>query len=453
MSSSSTTVPADGKSKQGPVLPPGYGARRGLNWSIVGFLYTSFYMCRYNISIANKPMSDELHFSKGDMGDILAGFFYAYAFGQVLNGLLTDRMGGKKAMLIGAAGTILANLACGVASFWGMLWLFILLRALDGYSQSFGAPGFIKINASWFSQNERGTFAGVFGFMINLGRVAINQLGPAILAGFAFVGMWQVPALHWRWLFWVPAGIAAAVAVVLALVVKDTPEEAGFREIYKGEADHDGDPHGKLKDVFLQIVTNRYVWIMAAAYSCTGAVRQTIDQWFPRYMQDVHKINLDSGLFLVVGFLIPFVASAGSFISGIISDRLFDGRRAPVAAGIYCLEIVVILLASRVEGAVPIAVAFVMVAFTANSTHSLLGPAAAMDIGGRKAAGFASGCINSFQYIGSGVAMQLLGRLLDRTGYTYFFSFMIPWAILGASLMFSMAKQRNLRKNSSSAKT
>jgi OPA family glycerol-3-phosphate transporter-like MFS transporter len=333
-----------------PVLPPGYGARRGLNWSIVGFLYTSFYMCRYNISIANKPMSDELGFSKGDMGDILAGFFYAYAFGQVLNGLFTDRLGGKKAMLIGAAGTILTNILVGAASFWGMLWLFILLRSIDGYSQSFGSPGFIKINASWFSQNERGTFAGVFGFMINLGRVAINQLGPALLAGFVFVGLWQIPPLHWRWLFWVPAGIAAVVAVTLALVVKDTPEEAGFHGVYKGESDHDEDPHGSLKDVFLQIVTNKYVWIMAAAYSCTGAVRQTVDQWFPRYMQDVHKINLDSGLFLVVGFLIPFVASAGSFISGVISDHVFGGRRAPVAAGIYCIEILVIVLASRAEG-------------------------------------------------------------------------------------------------------
>ena len=145
-------------------------------------------------------------------------------------------------------------------------------------------------------------------------------------------------------------------------------------------------------------------------------------------------------------FLIPFVASAGSFISGIISDHMFGGRRAPVAAGIYCLEVITILIASRVEGAVAIAVAFVTVAFTANSTHSLLGPAAAMDIGGRKAAAFASGCINSFQYLGAGLAMQILGRLLDRTGYQYFFYFMVPWAIVGACLMFSMAGQKNLRK-------
>ncbi len=429
------------------MLPPGYGARRGLNWGVVGLMYTSFYMCRYNISIANKAMSDEFHFTKENMGDILAAFFYAYAFGQVINGLLTDRLGGKKALLIGAAGTVLANIAFGAASFWGMLWLFVVLRGIDGYSQSFGAPGFIKINASWFSQTERGTFAGVFGFMINLGRVAINQLGPAILAGFVFLGMWQIPALHWRWLFWMPAGIAALVAVLMAVFAKDTPEEAGFHQVYKGESDHDdGDVRGNLKDVFVQIVTNKYVWIMACAYACTGAVRQTVDQWFPRYMQEAHKIDLDSPLFLVVGFLIPFVASAGSFISGWISDRIFGGRRAPVAAGIYCLEVLVIIAASQITGAVPIAVAFVVVAFTANSTHSLLGPAAAMDIGGRKAAAFASGCINSFQYLGAGLAMQLLGRLLDRTGYTYFFYFMIPWAIVGAILMFSMAGARDLRK-------
>lgn len=446
MSQSSQPSPGDVVPGTKLVLPAGYGARRGLNWGVVGLLYTSFYMCRYNISIANKAMSDEFGFTKENMGDILASFFYAYAFGQVVNGLITDRLGGRTALLIGAAGTVVCNIAFGIASFWGLLWLFVVLRGIDGYSQSFGAPGFIKINASWFSSTERGTFAGVFGFMINLGRVAISQFGPALLAGFVFLGLWNIPPQHWRMLFYVPAGAATLAAVLVAIWAKDTPEEAGYHGVYKGEADHDDNLQGAMRDVFLQIVTNKFVWIMACAYACTGAVRQTVDQWFPRYMQDVHKIDLDSPLFLVVGFLIPFVASAGSFISGVVSDLVFKGRRAPVAAGIYCLEVVTILIASQVSTATAIATAFVTVAFTANSTHSLLGPAAAMDIGGRKAAAFASGCINSFQYIGAGLAMQLLGRLLDKTGYKYFFWFMVPWAIVGAILMFSMSSQTNLRK-------
>ena len=182
-------------------FPPGFRARRGLNWGVVGLMYTSYYLCRYNLPLANKAIADEFHFSKSDMSSIISAQLLAYAIGQIVNGLLTDRLGGKRAMLIGAAGTITMNLLFGASSFWGFLWLFVVLRSIDGYVQAFGAPGFIKINAAWFSQTERGTFAGIFGFMINLGRLGMNYFGAALLAGFTFLGMWQVPALHWRWLF------------------------------------------------------------------------------------------------------------------------------------------------------------------------------------------------------------------------------------------------------------
>ena len=429
-----------------PVHPPGFRARRGLNWGVVGLMYTSYYLCRYNFTLANKAIADEFHFSKSDMSTIISTQLLAYAVGQIVNGLLTDRLGGKRAMLIGAAGTVAMNLLFGAASFWGILGLFVLLRGIDGYSQSFGAPGFIKINASWFGETERGTFAGVFGFMINLGRLAIFKLGPAVLAGFTFLGMWEVPALHWRWLFWIPAGVASLVAIVLAFVVKDTPEEAGFDGVHAGQADHeDTDIHGDLATVFRQVVTNPVVWIIALGYSCTGAVRQSIDQWFPRYLMEVRHLDMASPMFQWTGFLIPFVASAGSLISGIVSDRFFQGRRAPVAAGIYFIEVLVILAAAQAQSTLAIVVAFVAISFTANSTHSLLGPAAAMDIGGRKMAAFASGVIDAFQYLGASIALKFLGYFLDRS-WTYYFYYMVPFGIIGGLLMLSIAKRTSLKK-------
>ena len=51
--------------------PPGFRSRRGLNWACIGLLYTSFYMCRYNFSIANGAISDEFGFSKADIGAII----------------------------------------------------------------------------------------------------------------------------------------------------------------------------------------------------------------------------------------------------------------------------------------------------------------------------------------------------------------------------------------------
>ena len=81
-------------------------------------------------SIANKSISDEIRVHEGGHGHDPLVKFVAYGCGQIINGLLTDRLGGKRAMLIGAAGTVTMSMLFGVASFWGMLWLFALLRGL-----------------------------------------------------------------------------------------------------------------------------------------------------------------------------------------------------------------------------------------------------------------------------------------------------------------------------------
>ena len=443
-----TSSPAGPADNPNAGLPPGFRQRRGLNWATVGFMYTSYYLCRYNFSYANKAIRDEFGFSYEDMSRILFWNFIAYGCGQIINGLLTDRIGGKRAMLIGAAGTIVANLLFGVASFWGLFALFALLWGINGYVQSFGAPGFIKINSAWFSEKGRGTFAGIFGFMINLGRFVANKLLPSLLAGFTFLGMWQIPAQHWRWLFWIPAAVATVVAIVLAMVVKDTPEQCGYHGVFRGEADHaDVDTRADYAMLFKQVFLNHVVWIMAGAYACTGAVRQAIDQWFPTYFQEVHHLNMkESAYFQWVGFLIPFVASSGSLLSGWISDRFFHSRRAPVACAIYLIEMFVILAATQAKSVGAGVLFMVLISFTVNSTHSLLGPAAAMDIGGRKMAAFASGCIDAFQYFGAAVATWGLGWILDHKGWGWYFPYLVPFGLVGSIMMFSIAHRKSLKK-------
>jgi len=446
--------------------PPGFRARRGLNWGFLGLLYTSFYLCRYNLSIANKSISDEFGFSRADMGLIITTALLTYAFGQIINGLLTDKLGGKKAMLIGATGTIVMNLVFGAVAllpvtrettfggtahlmahlFGGavtlsLLSLFVVVRGMDGYMQAFGAPGMIKINTAWFARRERGRFAGIFGFMINLGRFGIFKIGPALLAGFTFLGLWQVPPLHWRWLFWVPATVCGVVALGMAFAVKQTPEEAGFSSVAGiSETPAVAAEKIRLRVTLLKIGSQPILWITALAYACTGAVRQSVDQWFPRFMQEAHHLDLNSGQFQFLGFLIPFVASSGSLLSGYLSDTVFKGRRAPVAAGIYFIETAVILLAAQFHSANAAVLFLVLISFTANSTHSLLGTAAAMDIGGRRMAGFASGLIDSFQYFGGSLAGYFLGQLLDRNWGWYFY-FMAPFGLIGGLLMVFLLKK------------
>jgi OPA family glycerol-3-phosphate transporter-like MFS transporter len=330
------------------------------------------------------------------------------------------------------------NFLFGAASFAGMLGLFIAIRGVDGYLQAFGAPGMVKINAAWFGHRERGRFSGIFGFTINVGRVGIFTLGPALMAGFTFLGMMHVPPQHWRWVFWAPSIICAIAAVGMAIVAKDTPEEAGWPGVIADDSAKGADgAKAEFGQVFRAIVSNPVVWVTACAYACTGAVRQSVDQWFPRYMQDSYNMDMDSLGFFVLAILIPVVASMGSLLSGYVSDVIFKGRRAPVAAMLYFLETPVMLLAAQFHTVKSAIFFLALITFTANSTHSILGSAAPMDIGGRRFAGFALGLIDSFQYFGGSLAGIFLGKVLDRNLGNYFY-FMAPFGLIGGILMLTI---------------
>lgn len=428
-----------------------------MNWFMLGLMYASYYTCRYNISVAAPRIIDQFGFSNTQYGMINSARHLCYAFGQLINGLLTDRLGGKQAMAIGATLTIALNVAFGFASFAGagsVLMLFIVIRGSDGYAQAFGAPGFIKVNTAWFARSERGRFAGVFGVMIQLGQITIFTLGPLLLAGCSIpllVMTLDIPALRWQWLFWIPPCVVAIVALLMYAIVRNNPEEVGYSVKHAGNEDHaDGDHEEKipLREVFRTIVRKKMVWVTAMAYFCTGVVRTAQLDWWVLYFDREWGLDITaSTTVLITGALLPISAIIGSISAGFISDLLFNGRRAPVAMGLYGIESLVILCAAVVltnpsmASATLAAVFTVLISLTCNSTHSILGFAAAMDLGGRKMAGFASGVIDSFQYFGAFLSGVGLGKLIDwavdntTLGWTAWFWFMLPFSVLGFVMM------------------
>ena len=122
----------------GPVrhrYPPGFRPRRGLNWVVLGAMYASFYMLRYNFRWATPYMEKEFGFNHTAIATILSAWAVAYGTGQLINGLFCDRIGGRLSMLIGAVGTIAVNLVFGFASFAGTLSTFGFFR-LTGFFRS-----------------------------------------------------------------------------------------------------------------------------------------------------------------------------------------------------------------------------------------------------------------------------------------------------------------------------
>lgn len=462
--------------------PPGYRARRAQNWITLGLTYASYYLCRYNLGAVAPELKAGLNFDNTAYGAIQGARDAAYGIGQFFNGLFADRVGGKQAMTLGALGTVVLNLAFGFVA-WGhfawLLYILIVLRAADGYMQAFGAPGMVKINAAWFKRHERGGFAGIFGGMIQLGAIGANKLAALLASGFSIPLIFfsiTIPELDWRYAFIIPPVIVAIMIVFLNLLVKNHPEECGFQVTHDDEQ-HGNDVHEKprLYDVFITIASNPIVWIVAAAYMCTGFVRRGIESWFAIYLVEVWGAGKGSWMFWILGFFLPLSAFIGSLSSGWFSDKVLKGRRAPVAATLYGVETLLIALGvlasfnyQVMTPAMSIAL-LLAINLTCNSTHSILGTAAAMDLGGRKMSGFSLGLINMFQYIGAVMATWGLGWAIDEYGKFYpaaakvvaatqavastaaatsqkapfsptvWFVSMLPFAFLGAALMTYLA--------------
>ena len=435
------------------VHPLGFKTRRGLNWFTVGLLYAMFYMCRYNFRFAGPSMRAEFGWTAGQISDIAAWFSIAYGTGQLLNGLFCDRIGGRLSMLLGAIGSLAVTLVIGFSPWTSSFWAFAAMWMVNGYIQAAGTPGMVKINAAWFNKEERGLFAGIFGFMIQSGQAMISALAPFILNGFTFLAMVVAPG-QWRMLFCIPPVFLALVAIWFYFVAAQSPDDAGFPKAIRDDVDNSDGTTVSVWTSFKFVFSNPLVWFYAIAYGCTGAVRHAADQLSPMYFEDCLGFNMKTNLPLIASLtlvLVPVVAVCGSVLSGWISDRFFKGNRYPVAMVLYYTEACVIASATTVmalgiigpttAGILVGCLILVLIAVTANSTHSIVGAAAPVDIGGKKMAGFASGVIDSFQYYGAAIGLFITGKLLDVSlpgNYTVWFGLMTGFAFFGGCAMLSL---------------
>jgi len=223
--------------------------RRILNWFPMGLTYAFLYMARYNLTVSKNALGEMM--SKSDFGLIFAAGTFTYAFAFLINGPLTDKIGGKKAILIGAAGSALANILMGII-IYGMLMLnwalnltlvFSILYACNMYFQSYGAVAIVKVNSSWFHVRERGVFGGIFGILISLGLYFAFDWGDAIVNATkasatqlnffenllrSVIGASNTTLDQTWWVFFIPAIILITFFIIELFLLRNTPANAGY---------------------------------------------------------------------------------------------------------------------------------------------------------------------------------------------------------------------------------
>ncbi|MBX3188462.1 MAG: MFS transporter [Labilithrix sp.] len=430
---------------------PAFLRRRFVNWFPVGLTYAFLYMGRYNLNTCIGPVFDKKQFA------IIYGWgTLVYGVSFVVNGPLTDRLGGKRTILLSAIGSLAANLAMGVVVMRalsgttvpeearaGIIPTLSLLYAVNMYFQSFGAVSIVKVNAAWFHLRERGTFGGIFGILISLGLYFAYDWSPIVLK-----------KMSAPWVFFAPAIILGIFAVLDLVFVRDTPGEAGHRDFDLGDASSgDGGEKLPLAKVVKMMVTNPAIMIIAAIEFCSGFLRNAILQFYKPFAKDTGRVATDAAKQIAEaagtiapsdfvhdhwGMLNCMAGISGGVVAGLISDRVFGSRRGPVAGVLYVIMVIGSLLMfvampSRAVGWVVVAMTLAII-----GVHGMLSGTASMDFGGKRNVGIVVGVIDGFVYLGSSLGAFVLGHVLpqkeiakEASNWWTWPAAMLPAAILG----------------------
>ncbi|MFN8588749.1 MAG: MFS transporter [Candidatus Eisenbacteria bacterium] len=406
--------------------------RRTQNWLVLGLTYAAMYTARYNFSFANKSLCDEFGWTKAQIGVVISSATLLYGLAAIFNGPIADKLGGRKAMIIGAVGACVFNFAFGLGAYLGLvktpavlLTYFTTVWTLNMFFQSYSALALIKVNSGWFHVKERGVFSAIFGSMIQSGRAAVYAIGTAAV----------VVAAPWQWKFFIPSALVAIMAVLTALVVRDTPEEAGLPHFDPQDATSGDTEKITLGYVAKKVFTNPVALTIAGAEFCTGLVRKGFEEWFPRYMQEAQHMKLDDPIFKSGALAIVGCGILGAFVAGYMSDKVFGARRPPVAFIGYAIIVACLAIIMGGPSLTMLIVAFSLNSLAISMVHSMLSGTASMDFGGKRAAATAAGMFDGMQYVGGFFAGIGIGKLVDVYGWDAWAPSMIGFAVIAMVLM------------------
>jgi len=367
--------------------------------------YAAFYLVRNNLPVVSKEKGQALHYSKGQIGDMLALMVFVYGLGRFFIGSLSDRSNPRYFMPLGLLLTAICNFVFSSASNYHMhlaLWI------LNGLAQSMGWAPCGRSISHWYSIRERGTVFAFWNLAQNVGGGLIG-----IIAAFC------AARLGWRSAFYVPGILALLCALYLVLRLRDTPQSVGLPSIEEYHNDYpeggsiDGEKELGTRELFVHyILKNRYLWLFAGANFFAYVARYAMLDWGPTYLKEVKHASLGEGG--IGTFILEFSAMLSTVLVGWLSDKL-GGRRGMIC--LFCmipvfLAFMGILYSPDNKLWLDMAL-FGIIGFFVYPAVMLLG-ICSLDATSKKAVGTANGFISIFGSLGRMAESKGIGTLVEK---------------------------------------
>ena len=427
--------------------PPRY---RFVALGVVWSAYLVVFLSRLCVGPLAPFLKESFDLSNAQIGWLTSATAISYMPTLVLAGWLVDRIGVRRALIIG---TVITGVAVGAVAMAPSYGAMLVLLGLSGFGCGFIYPTAVKAIMSWFPVRERATAVGVNQSAVNVS----GMLGAAIMPALALSFGWRSGFVLASLLAFTIGGIAVwlyrgPTPGERAAVCGEAPREAGaacgpqraMSELEQGLPLVTGDERLDREAVspgFLGVVRSRDILLLGSSGLFLCLVEFSALTHLVLFLRAEWAYSA-----VVAGGLLAFCQAAGAVgkpASGLVSDRLLHARRRPALIALAgCAAFACGLLAALGGQTWALWLALLLLGIGAVGWGGLFGTLAG-ELAGEGAEGAAAGVTAGINNIGIFIGPPLFGLIVDRTGsYAPAWWTMLAASLCAAGLLVAVRERR-----------
>lgn len=376
---------------------------RYLIFGLLGAAYILVFFHRLAPAVVAVDMMTDLKTGGALMGVLASAYFYPYAIMQIPAGLLSDSWGPRRTIVVffilAAAGSIVLGLAHTVG-------LAITARVAVGLGVSMVFIPTLKILTHWF---EADRFSRMSGLLMSLGGIgAYTASTPLALMS---------DAITWRGGMIMMGVLTIVITGLIWLLVRDTPEQAGFQPLTNCAEDNtcDGMKFGILGSIFL-VIKNKFFWPTALCAFFGAMVTLSFNGlWGGPFLMHTYGLSRTQagGVLSMMAVGLIFGAPFWNWLS---HQVLHSRKRAFIISQLAGLVIFAPL--AFFTGDFTKTQLYLWCFFFSFSMSSIVvvGYSAIKDSFPLQISGTATGILNIFPFAGAALGQPLIGWYLDSVG-------------------------------------
>jgi len=352
-------------------------------------VYFSSYITRksFNASILAIINDASSGITKPDTGLAVTGNFIAYGVGQIINGILGDRISPKYMIPAGLVGAAICNILVPYSLTPVAL---CILMSFNGFFQSMIWPPLVKSMSENFTLEYYKKATTLVSIACCLATIAVY-----------FLVILFVEIASWEYTFYFCTVIGILSAILWYFVYKRYEKNPIVDRISDSSVAPEPTDNTPRMPLWRVIVISSAIPI-AVVVALHGFLRDGIDTWLPTFMSDEYGIKT-SGALLTTAIL-PVLSmlsySVGSFFQRKTGCAFKSNTVLWVFATVFSLILLIFYKSSMIVGVV----SFMVLSASAHAMNLMLTTRIVIHY---KKVGYVStfsGLLNSFTYIGAAVA-------------------------------------------------